>query len=121
MCRDETVPMPGPEHLTQDIGDAAKALTNALRAGQPELSHSRVLNALASSWGEKNWQVLKAKVSRTEAVNQAWPSVQKAAWEVVLQADNSGCSEDLTVTSQQAIEQLEAALLKVQSGLAQAT
>jgi len=117
--RAPNVPLPGPEHLQDDLSCAAQALLNALRTKHPELTQSHVLHALASSWGEKNWQVLKAKLSGqaspAQATSALWAAVEKAAWAVVHQADNSGCSEDLTVTSQAAVEQLEAVLLKLQA------
>lgn len=120
--RAPNVPLPGPEHLQDDLSTAAQALLNALRAKHPELTQSHVLHALASSWGEKNWQVLKAKLSASSS-GPSWPlaadksplhaqlmSLKTAAQAVVDQADNSGCTDDLTVTSQEAIEQLQAVL-----------
>lgn len=68
--------------LEEDLGSAAKALTNALNRVQKELpgqanpvSHNVVLSALASSWGLKNWQVVKAKLQASKAKkNPATPA-----------------------------------------------
>ena len=100
---DTNVVEPSSASLDTKVQAAAKALRSALEAQGVEVGHSAMLNALAASWGEKNWQVLKAKVSAGRATMMA---LLAAARKVVDQADNSGCSDDLTVTSNEAVEKL---------------
>ena len=64
---DHNVSMPTEADLEGSVQSAAQSLHTALRRKAPELTLSDVLNALASSWGQKNWQVLKAKLDASNA------------------------------------------------------
>lgn len=101
---DVNVAEPTPDALDASVQAAATALRSALEAQGIEVGHSAMLNALAASWGEKNWQVLKAKLATPERATMK--ALMAAAQDVVDQADNSGCSDDLTVTSYEAVEKL---------------
>lgn len=102
------VNMPTSDLLSESVQEAAKSLHNALKAKAEGLTQSDVLNALASSWGEKNWQVLKAKLQAPE--REAYQGLAKAADTVVSWADSEGCSDDLTVTSAEGVKRLSNAL-----------
>jgi hypothetical protein len=106
---------PSQEDLTEDFQVAAQALTRSLNSAvqkskreAPAIAHSVVLNALAASWGDKNWQVLKAKLTSPTRARMA--ALVQAARNVVNAADNSGCSDDLTATEYSAVKALDEAL-----------
>lgn len=101
---DDNVVEPTSDALDASVQTAATALQSALKAQGIEVGHAAMLNALAASWGEKNWQVLKAKLSTPERATMK--AFMAAAQDVVDQADNTGCSDDLTVTSNEAIEKM---------------
>jgi hypothetical protein len=54
--------VPAVEELS-DVKHAAVRLQQALAARNESIGLSTLQHALAASWGQKNWQVLKAKVS----------------------------------------------------------
>jgi hypothetical protein len=102
-CADNVV-APSSDALDVKVQSAATALRSALESCGVEVGQSPMLNALAASWGEKNWQVLKAKVATPDRA--AMKRLIAAAQAVVDQADDSGCSDDLTVTSSEAVQLL---------------
>jgi hypothetical protein len=102
-CADN-VKAPTSEALDVSVQSAAAALRSALASNGVDVGHSVMLNALSASWGEKNWQVLKAKVATPDRA--ALKALIAAAQAVVDQADDSGCSDDLTVTSSEAVSTL---------------
>lgn len=95
---------PTMDALDVKVQSAASALRTALASNGVEVGHCAMLNALAASWGLKNWQVLKAKVATPDRA--AMKAIITAARSVVDQADNAGCSDDLTVTSNEALQHL---------------
>lgn len=65
----ENVTAPTHAMLSESVHTAATALREALSARLGHaVTQSAMLHALASSWGEKNWQVLKAKLTAQAAV-----------------------------------------------------
>jgi hypothetical protein len=107
--RAANVAAPGLAMLEGSVQTAATVLREALASqlGTP-VPQSAMLHALAASWGEKNWQVLKAKVAAPDRA--AMKAILAAAQAVVDQADDTGCSDDLTVTSSQAVATLSGLL-----------
>lgn len=108
-----TTPTDADLESLDSLKTAAQALTRGLRAQSLECPQSKVLHALASSWGEKNWHVLKSKVA-----DEAKAAVLQAANEVVSFSDSAGCDEGLTVTSSHAVEALSDALQLMAKGKA---
>lgn len=107
------VALPTADDLSESTQAGAQSLHTALQAKAPGLAHSDVLNALAASWGEKNWQVLKSKSKGPSS--DALKRLLAAAEQVVEWADNEGCGEDLTVTSEEGVKKLRASLSELQS------
>jgi hypothetical protein len=101
---------PTADSLSVFVQKAAKALRGTLDSKGVPVEQAVMLDALAASWGEKNWQVLRAKVATPG--RDAMLSIIAAATEVVAQTDDSGCSDDLTVTSKEAVERLSGLLDK---------
>lgn len=119
--RQPSAKVPTLADLEENLGCAAKALTNGLnrvlqdKSSQTSpIGHNAVLLALASSWGLRNWHLVKAKVAEADGQSKALLAqlqpLLSAARLVVDQADAEGCSEDLTVTSAQAVNELSKAL-----------
>lgn len=65
----DNVAMPTEALLHESTQQAAQFLTNALVNSGIAVKHSDVLNALGASWGEKNWQVLGAKLKSPSKVS----------------------------------------------------
>lgn len=106
--KDANVPMPSEADLSDSVQGAAQALHSALVQKAPGLTHSAVLNALAASWGEKNWQVLRAKKQGPDPA--ALRQLLKGAALVCELADGDGGDPAYTVTSADGVRLLNAAL-----------
>jgi hypothetical protein len=111
---------------TPEPKDQARLLVKLLADANLELGHQASLHIVARLHGHRNWNALEAAARQAERkeVGQAPPSGASApalspeGWEqllpaieaVVSSADDAGCSDDLTVTSASAVEQLSAML-----------
>lgn len=114
-CFQDNVTVPETLALGEAVRFAASQLTNAFASKGIVAKHSQVLEALAASWGQKGWQVLKAKLDTPHKALLL--KLLKAAQDVVQNADNEGCSDDLTVTSAGAVERMDELLDEVREVL----
>ena len=62
--RARNVEAPDETAFDASVSELARALTFALNRKESVVSHSQVLNALASAYGHNNWQVLKRKLEQ---------------------------------------------------------
>lgn len=103
-CQDN-VAAPGVAALESEVGFAAQQLCHALEARGIKVGHSQMLEALASGWGHKTWQVLKAKSNLSCRTQLA--RLVELSRNVIWSADDTGCTDDLTVASKEEIESLK--------------
>lgn len=97
--------------------EQARLLVTLLGQQGIVLQHQKALDVVARLHGHRNWNVMQAEPANTTATTPAetalpaWlEQLTRAAQAVVISADNSGCSDDLTVASAQAIQDLDEAL-----------
>jgi hypothetical protein len=64
--RQVNVTSPDESALEAPLAELAQALTNALNRKEKVASHSQVLNAVASAYGHKNWNLLRTKLEALE-------------------------------------------------------
>ncbi len=117
---------------TPEPKEQARLLAQLLKAEGLTLAHQKALNIVARLAGYRSWNVMDAALktpSKTpdrpaahaeqadRAVDPGFvASLVEAAESVVSQADNAGCSDDLTVTSASAVERLEELLQAFRRG-----
>jgi hypothetical protein len=116
--RQENVTVPEASSLESDLGLAAKQFANALDSRGVKVGHNQMLEALSAAWGHKTWQVLKAKSNLSCRVQLA--KLRELAQLVVNSEDDTGCTEDLTVASKEAIDNLSEYLEVVERVLEEA-
>lgn len=88
------------------------------------LQHQKALDIVARLHGHRNWHVLQAASAVEPDHSETPPQVNakvlqqllEAADRVVCNADDAGCSDDLTVTSQNAVQRLGEALGLIRTG-----
>lgn len=93
--------------------EQARLLVTLLGQQGLALQHQKALDIVAKLHGHRNWNVMQAEpasVPPAPELPQWLEQLTAAAQAVVINADNSGCSDDLTVTSAQAVQDLDEAL-----------
>jgi hypothetical protein len=73
VCRQPNVTPPDESALEAPLSELAQSLTAALNRKAKVVSHSQVLNAVASAYGHKNWNVLRTKLEAFEPISNAIP------------------------------------------------
>lgn len=98
---------------------AATLLTKKMAEMGFSLKRSQALEVIAALEGYKSWNEMSAALKQEKAS----PSSSVATADLitmlealVMSADDTGCSDDLTVVSAQAVEQLSDALYELRSG-----